>query len=512
MAMKNKKTMIILSLSMMGLLLGACSKSNGPEASTSPGAPEKPVELHVISRQLTDSDEVNLVKTELEKKLNIILKWEIKPAANYNQTTQVVLSSGDYPDMMELWWSDPQREIKAFAEDGVIQPLNTLLDKHGKNIKAARPDKDTWLYPFGDDKVYTIPSRFNESGVENIYTIRQDWLDKLGLKKPANLDELYNVAKAFTLNDPDGNGKQDTYGFGHGANGNKSLFSGTPFEFILNSYGIMSGWNNVDGKLVHSSVMPQMKDAITYYRKLYQEGLVEPEFPILTREKYMERKNQNKYGFEYWWSTNLDVETSAWWKDFMTGVPSAKVSFVTPFPAKDGKVVYPRTATRSYSPSVAIFTKDPVKQQKAMELIDYLASDEGAELAAFGLKGQQWKEENGKIVIAKQTPEETRKSGAGAYSWFFRQKINMRNLGDLPKQSIDAYKGIAVKPIEMDATPTQIKSGKALDDLRNNKLMKLVVDKNVDINDEFDNYAKEWLANGGQKMTEEANAAFSKKK
>ena len=44
--------------------------------------------------------------------------------------------------------------------------------------------------------------------------IRKDWLDKLGLKVPKTTDEFFEVMKAFTFKDPDGNGKNDTYGLG----------------------------------------------------------------------------------------------------------------------------------------------------------------------------------------------------------------------------------------------------------------------------------------------------------
>lgn len=36
--------------------------------------------------------------------------------------------------------------------------------------------------------------------------IRQDWLDNLNLEIPTTMEELKAVAKAFTEQDPDGNG------------------------------------------------------------------------------------------------------------------------------------------------------------------------------------------------------------------------------------------------------------------------------------------------------------------
>ena len=57
-------------------------------------------------------------------------------------------------------------------------------------------------------KVYAIPF----SAQANLLFIRKDWLTKLGLSEPKTWDDVMNVAKAFTTQDPDGNGKADTYG------------------------------------------------------------------------------------------------------------------------------------------------------------------------------------------------------------------------------------------------------------------------------------------------------------
>ncbi len=60
-----------------------------------------------------------------------------------------------------------------------------------------------------DGKYYGVPTSAHTYAL----FIRQDWLNKLNLKAPGNWDELKKVAQAFTHDDPDGNGKNDTYGF-----------------------------------------------------------------------------------------------------------------------------------------------------------------------------------------------------------------------------------------------------------------------------------------------------------
>ncbi len=57
-------------------------------------------------------------------------------------------------------------------------------------------------------KTYAIPF----SAQANLLFIRKDWLTKLNLSEPKSWDDVVNVAKAFTTQDPDGNGKPDTYG------------------------------------------------------------------------------------------------------------------------------------------------------------------------------------------------------------------------------------------------------------------------------------------------------------
>ena len=62
-----------------------------------------------------------------------------------------------------------------------------------------------------DGKLISVPTL----GGEQLYTfmIRKDWLENLGLEMPTTVEELLEVARAFTYDDPDGNGKDDTYGF-----------------------------------------------------------------------------------------------------------------------------------------------------------------------------------------------------------------------------------------------------------------------------------------------------------
>ena len=61
----------------------------------------------------------------------------------------------------------------------------------------------------------------------------------LGLDVPTTMDELYEVAKQFTENDPDGNGVDDTVGFGDRA---PSDIRYTSFKLFTSYFGAPNGW------------------------------------------------------------------------------------------------------------------------------------------------------------------------------------------------------------------------------------------------------------------------------
>ncbi|CAN5732196.1 sugar ABC transporter substrate-binding protein [soil metagenome] len=60
-----------------------------------------------------------------------------------------------------------------------------------------------------DENYYAIPT---SAQAFNLY-IRSDWRDELGQSNPTTWDEVVEVATAFTFDDPDGNGADDTFGY-----------------------------------------------------------------------------------------------------------------------------------------------------------------------------------------------------------------------------------------------------------------------------------------------------------
>ena len=124
-----------------------------------------------------------------------------------------------------------------------------------------------------DGKTYGIPVPISFEYCMSF--IREDWLNHLGLSIPTNLDELYDVAVAFTNDDPDGNGKNDTFAL----TGNNGLRA---FSAIFGAYGVALPTNSgalpsiyvKDGNLVSTVTDPDIKDAILEAKKFVDAGVI----------------------------------------------------------------------------------------------------------------------------------------------------------------------------------------------------------------------------------------------
>jgi multiple sugar transport system substrate-binding protein len=126
--------------------------------------------------------ELFMTNTDFETKLNA--------AAAAHKLPDVVIDDGS--------------QLGTFKKQGII----TEVDK--AKITGAAQVSDTAWKSVGDDKGATYGVPF--SAQAGVLLIRTDWLKKVGMQPPTTWDQMEAVAKAFTTQDPDGNGKNDTYG------------------------------------------------------------------------------------------------------------------------------------------------------------------------------------------------------------------------------------------------------------------------------------------------------------
>ncbi|WP_309121142.1 extracellular solute-binding protein, partial [Paenibacillus sp.] len=179
---------------------------------------------------------------KVEAALNVDLEWIVPPSTGYKEQLQLSLVSGDYPDMV-MFPAETDETFLNAVNEGIVIPVNPFLDLL-PNIKQYTYDV-SWeaLETLRDGNIYGIPR--TSVARNDGFIIRQDWLDNLGIQVPESrevtIDQFTDILRKFTFDDPDGNGKNDTYGFAGYLNTTKLI------DPILSSQFGNLGWQKSSG-------------------------------------------------------------------------------------------------------------------------------------------------------------------------------------------------------------------------------------------------------------------------
>ncbi len=109
--------------------------------------------------------------------------------------------------------------------------------------------------------------------------LRKDWLDRLGLGVPQNLEELYEVMRRFTYDDPDGNGQDDTFGL---ADRNDLIYGS--FKTLSSYFGTPNNWKIENNKLIPEFETQPYRETMNFMRRLYTEKLVNQDFAVTSKQ------------------------------------------------------------------------------------------------------------------------------------------------------------------------------------------------------------------------------------
>ncbi|MCA0754288.1 hypothetical protein KP806_04455 [Paenibacillus sp. N4] len=222
----------------------------------------------------------------MRERMNADIRLNLYAPENYRDRINIMIAAGEmqdlmlledpypYPDdLLESIALDLTDELKQFPRlSRLAQNESGGRTVSGKSIGIARP---------GDPHDAPFPA------------IRQDWLDRLGLVKPSTMEELYEALKLFTTHDPDGNGKYDTVGLTGYLNGDglgtlswvEHAFTGFPARFSVK-----------DGQITDHAVSPEEEKALQWLARAYADGLIDKEFPVISKEQADSRLSGNQAG------------------------------------------------------------------------------------------------------------------------------------------------------------------------------------------------------------------------
>lgn len=330
---------------------------------------------------------------ETAQKIKDMFGITIKPVTigwgDWEEKIKMLISSGDVPDIFPgNGWSN-QAEFTKLIEDEVIRSIPDGTIEKYPNVKnvLGQVDAERWQ----DGKFYHFPRldtfNINDSGDAGVLIYRKDWAKKLGIAEPTTIDELYSMMTAFAKNDPDGNGKNDTYGI--------TCSTGWAVSAFVTMFGNKS-WMEKGDKFVPYYISDKSKEAVSWLKKIYDEKILDPEFQILTNEQRNEKFALGKAGVTI---ANADLSNIYPLREALKSInPSLNVEEsvdVIALPtASDGSKTW---APKAYW-SVSHFSNkiDDAKMERILELYNWLSGDEAFEYLRFGVQDRDYKKVDGK--------------------------------------------------------------------------------------------------------------------
>ncbi|NMA64643.1 MAG: extracellular solute-binding protein [Clostridiaceae bacterium] len=245
-----------------------------------------------------DDIENNVYIDYYKQELGINLKYAwVVPEEQFEQKLNISVASGDLPDLM---WLNNKNLIE-LAENDLLYDLTDLYETHTSDFTKSILEQDITSFNTAkiNGKLMAIPH--TGSAIDSLQTlnIRTDWLKNLGLEVPTTMQELLAVAEAFTKNDPDQNGKDDTYGLALTKNFMKDNHAGAT-GFFAGYHGYIRRWiEDTSGNLVYGSIQPEVRTALLELQNMYKNGLLDPEFGVKDRAKVTESIASSKIGITY---------------------------------------------------------------------------------------------------------------------------------------------------------------------------------------------------------------------
>jgi putative aldouronate transport system substrate-binding protein len=380
------KTHFLRVLSCLILLAGlaGCAPANGVKEKSAADSFYLSIGATLIGELPPNN---NAVEQAIEAYTHTRLQIEWIPMSAYDDKLRLMIAAGELPKMVKLGYSpDYIATIKAgqFWELGPLfkdyAHLSALDYQYYSNISV-------------EGRIYGVPI-IRDLGRATIQ-YRKDWFDRLGLKVPVTLEDWYSVVRAMTMGDPDGNGKQDTYGMVLDKRYNQDASS------ILTRISVSQGgpnkWLVEEGRFTPEFFTEPFFETMKLFRRLYQEKLINSDFVVVDTNETSKIYDSGRAGIQ------ISGGNAQSWMDKLTKtVPDAAVDVAfLAGPGGNRLPGEPGNAGFFAIPKDSVKTLEEVKQ--ILDFLNKLFDPPMQTVITKGIQNRHWSDQGDYAEIIDRT-------------------------------------------------------------------------------------------------------------
>lgn len=386
----------VTSATLCAAMVGGIMVSNGALAVQAEEGEEKEViTLRVMGETGMDGISTDdAVGRYIKEKLGIVLEYT-------NVSTdrlKVMASGGDLPDIVELHNGDI--DVKNLIDAGSLWAMDDWLAENGDNLKEKLPDALKYSKDIiGGGSTYFIPTNVqtenkdlpNKNGFVGFFT-RWDYYKELGYPDVSTEDKYLDVLKQMVDAHPTTADGKKVYALSGWSDwGIWPYMISYPFDMGYTNSGNNQFINNETGEFEDMFTVEDgpLWKALSFYNKAYRMGIMDPEAFTMKNSQYDDKiKNGEVLVCNYNW-TQPDKN--------ICGEDAAMYMIPGTFPY--AMQIYPYANPLGYQAANAlVISANCEYPERAMELIEFMTSDEGARLVRTGVPGEDWDVVDGEPV------------------------------------------------------------------------------------------------------------------
>ena len=371
------------------------------------------------------------VYSELMNETGVDVLFIHPPQGEHRERFLSMLSEEVLPDIISHdFINDYPGGAEKALNDGVIIPLNDIIDEYCPNLKAYLNDHPEIeeMISTKDGRIFCFPSVQEEREIRTYMgpLIRKDYLDAVGMQAPETVLQWYAVLSAF----------KDELGITP-----LSFYGGKIMDtdFLIGAYGL--SWDfYIDAGIVKLGPLEDsFSDFIAEFKKWYAEGLISSGVFTDSQKTYTVKAKNGDIGVYIDYVTNIEVyqntKTDAQFLPITYPVLNAGD---TPFSGHIAPVFVPFAS--------CYISKDNKDITATAALLDYAYSKEGSLLFNFGIEGESYEIIDGVPYYTQELLEDTegfstavkRYLASGAYIRDERQFDQMLIL-DTQKEAVQLW-------------------------------------------------------------------------